>query len=258
MIPLAAYSGRDSIGGFGMIAGGEFLLELERALLEIGLAPSEEQLRQMDRLRQLVLYWNSRLNLTRIVSDQEVAIKHFVDSLMPLAFALVPAGSRVADVGSGAGFPGIPLKIWDESLSVTLIESTTKKAEFLRNVAKELSITVEVVGERAESVGANPEYRQSYDLVIARAVAPFAVLCEYCLPLVRIGGSFVAMKGRDVDSEIAAGERAMQLLGGHLSALHQYDLPLDMGQRSLAVVKKVSPTPPAYPRRAGIPKKRPL
>lgn len=241
-----------------MTVDGGFLSELHRALLDVGLTPNEQQLKQMDQLRQLVLYWNQRLNLTRITDSAEMAVKHFADSLMPVALALVPAESRVADVGSGAGFPGIPLKVWDKSLSVTLIESTSKKAEFLRTAAEELSIPIDVVSERAESVGSNPQYRQSYDLVIARAVGPLAVLCEYCLPLVRNGGLFIAMKGYDVESEIAASKRAVQLLGGQLSGLHQYDLPFNMGRRSLVEVRKISPTPRTYPRRIGIPKKRPL
>jgi len=237
---------------------GGFLTPLEAALREVGLVPVEYQLAQMDRMCRLLLSWNQRLNLTRITEPAEIAVKHFVDSLMPISLSLVPAASRVVDVGSGAGFPGIPLKIWDDSLLVTLVESTLKKAKFLAMVADELSIQLNVVGERAEDVGNNPQHRELYDIAIARAVGPFPVLCEYCLPLVRVGGSFIAMKGREVENEIAAGERALRLLGGQLEMVREYDLPFGMGRRSLVVVRKIAAVPSQYPRRAGIPSKRPL
>lgn len=241
-----------------MTADPVFLQELQSAAAEIELDLNGRQLHQMDRLRGLVLLWNQRLNLTRITDSAEMAVKHFIDSLTPVKYDLVPAGCRFIDVGSGAGFPGVPLKLWDESLEATLLESTRKKADFLREVARELPIDLEVVNQRAEDTGVDPRHRELYDLAIARAVGSFDVLCEYCLPLVRPGGRFVAMKGPDVDAEVTAGQRAVRLLGGEVSERFEYDLPLGMGRRTLVVVTKVAVTPPAYPRRAGIPKKNPL
>lgn len=241
-----------------MTADTVFLERLELAAAEIGLHLSEDQLAQMDRFRELLLLWNRRLNLTRITDSAEMAVKHFIDSLMPVKYDLVSTGCRVIDVGSGAGFPGVPLKLWDESLSATLLESTRKKADFLQEIVEELSIDLGVVNQRAEDTGVDARHRESYDLAIARAVGSFDVLCEYCLPLVRPGGLFVAMKGPDVDAEVSAGQRAVRLLGGEVSARFEYDLPLDMGRRTLVVVAKIALTPPAYPRRAGIPKKNPL
>jgi 16S rRNA (guanine527-N7)-methyltransferase len=235
-----------------------FRTELASAAAEAGLALREDQLERMARFRQLVLYWNQRMNLTRIVEDREMAVKHFVDSLVLVRYIPPSKTTRVVDVGSGAGFPGLPLKLWDESLSLTLGESTRKKADFLRIACKELHVEASVLNERAENVGVDPQHRESYDLAVARAVAEFPVLCEYCLPMVRVGGWFVAMKGPGASAEIDAGSRALQLLGGSLSALHSYDLPHEMGRRTLAVVAKVSPTPSAYPRRAGVPAKNPL
>lgn len=235
-----------------------FLTELERALAEAGLRLTEDQLGRMDSFQQLVLYWNERLNLTRITSDREMAVKHFVDSLALTRYVSMPPRSSIVDVGSGAGFPGIPLKLSDESLSVTVVESARKKADFLRQACNKLGISVGVVNERAEDMGSDLQHREAYDLAVARAVGEFAVLCEYCLPLVRVGGSFAAMKGPNARDEIDRGCRAIELLGGYLSSLHEYDLPHEMGRRTLAVVTKVSSTPSTYPRRAGTPKKHPL
>lgn len=235
-----------------------FRAELASAASQVGLTLHEDQLERMVRFRRLVLYRNQRMNLTRIVEDREMAVKHFVDSLVLVRYMPMPQTTRIVDVGSGAGFPGIPLKLWDESLSLTLVESTRKKADFLRAACTELEIEVNVVDQRAETVGADLQHRESYDLAVARAVAEFPTLCEYCLPLVRVGGWFVAMKGPDASDEIATGSRALRILGGSLSALREYDLPHEMGRRTLAVVAKTSPTPFAYPRRAGIPAKNPL
>lgn len=235
-----------------------FRAELASAAAEAGLMLRQDQLERMSRFQQLVLDWNQRINLTRIVDDREMAVKHFVDSLMLVRYIPMSRTTRIVDVGSGAGFPGIPLKLWDDSLSLTLVESTRKKADFLRIACKELQIEVNVVNERAEEVGVDPQHRESYDLAVARAVADFPALCELCLPLVRVGGWFAAMKGPDASAEIDTGRRALNLLGGRLSELHTYELPHEMGSRTLVLVAKASPTPSAYPRRPGVPTKNPL
>lgn len=235
-----------------------FRAELASAAAEAGLMLRQDQLERMSRFQQLVLDWNQRINLTRIVDGREMAVKHFVDSLVLVRYIPMSRTTRIVDVGSGAGFPGIPLKLWDDSLSLTLVESTRKKADFLRIACKELQIEVNVVNERAEEVGVDPQHRESYDLAVARAVADFPALCELCLPLVRVGGWFAAMKGPDASAEVDTGRRALNLLGGRLSELYTYELPHEMGSRTLVLVAKASPTPSSYPRRPGVPTKNPL
>lgn len=221
--------------------------------------------------------WNQRFNLTAITGYEEVQRRHFVDSLTcllafpssALAFdGAVPdtvplqryAGElRCADVGSGAGFPGLPIKLVFPELRMTLIEATGKKVAFLRHMISVLGLTqIEVIHGRAEEVGHLPPHREHYDLVLARAVAPLATLLELCLPLCRLGGRLIAPKGEDAPAEAESSEQALAILGGRLTALKQIALPDLPGQRYLVVVDKVAPTPERYPRRAGIPAKRPL
>jgi 16S rRNA (guanine527-N7)-methyltransferase len=218
--------------------------------------------------------WNQRLNLTAITGYEEVQRRHFLDSLSCLlALPATPAAQglpdvvplqlgsgslRLADVGSGAGFPGIPLKIMLPDARVTLIEATAKKTVFLRHVIRLLGLGgIEVLTARAEDVGRMPEHREQYDLVVARAVAPLCVLAEYCLPLCRVRGRVVAQKGSEGAEEAEGAVSAVELLGGTLAGVKPVELE-ELPGRTLVVIDKVARTPAEYPRRAGMPSKRPL
>jgi len=202
--------------------------------------------------------WNERVNLTSIEGEDEFIIKHLIDSLILLKKIEIAPGARVIDVGTGAGFPGIPLKLKRKDLKVYLMDSNRKKAEFLENAIKNLGLKeTYVLCGRAESLGKKPEYRENYDLVVARAVSSLNVLSEYCLPFARIGGLFVAMKGREPEKELVEARDAVEVLGGKIKEVVQYELPEGL-QRSLILVEKVKETPEKYPRREGMPEKRPL
>lgn len=200
----------------------------------------------------LLTSYNARFNLTAITKKEEVEIKHFLDSLA--AEPLFPHGALVAEVGSGAGFPSIPLLIAREDLFFTLIESTKKKCEFLKVAVRELSLHAEVLCMRAEDAGKNAAYRERFGACCARAVAPMSALVEYCLPLVRRGGVFIAYKGESVEE----GERAISVLGGRLAEQISYELPEGMGKRNLLLVKKERATPAKYPRGRGAERKDPI
>jgi 16S rRNA (guanine527-N7)-methyltransferase len=203
--------------------------------------------------------WNSRQNLTAIQEPEQVRVKHFLDSLSGYLVMKGTLVSKVIDVGTGAGFPGIPLKVLCPAINLTLVESKSKKADFCRHVVKEMELDgVEVIQSRAELIGHKTEHRETYDWALARAVAVLPVLLEYLLPLVKIGGCVLAMKGGSAPAEIQSSERAIQLLGGHLRQLLTVTLPGVVEERYLIVVDKIAATPEKYPRRVGIPSKRPL
>jgi len=201
--------------------------------------------------------WNERHNLTAIIDPVEIEIKHFIDSLTCLQ--AIDTGGRLVDVGSGAGFPGIPLKIVRPKLQVTLLEATQKKVEFCRYVIDGLGLSsIVALHGRAEDEAHNPAHRGVYQWAVARAVAPLPVLAEYLLPFLRIGGRMIAMKGETGPSEAQQAEAAIKLLGGRMRRLIPTELPRVADSRHLVVVDKVAQTPEAYPRRPGIPTKRPL
>lgn len=203
--------------------------------------------------RLLVMY-NAAFNLTAITQREEVIHKHFLDSLAGEAF--LEEGASVVEVGSGAGFPSVPLAIVRKDLSFTLIESTGKKCDFLRTVARELDLPLNVCQMRAEEAGRSPEFRERADIVIARAVAPLPSLAEYCLPLVRVGGRMIAWKGSE--DETAAAAHAVGVLGGKNMHVVRYDLPEGYGARMLVIAEKAKPTPPKYPRGHGKERKDPI
>ena len=215
-------------------------------------------------LEQLALFYdyleseNRHYNLTAIEEPEQVVIRHFVDSL---ALQQVPAfqqAKTILDVGSGAGFPGIPLAICNPNKKFVLLDSLQKRVRFLENTAQKLGLTnVEVVNERAESFGQLADYREIFDLVTARAVANLAILGEYCLPSTRVGGCFIAMKSDSGVSELESAATALTILGGGKGDVIAYQLP-DGRQRQLIIIPKIMATPTKYPRRPGMPKKRPL
>lgn len=243
-------------------------MHLSDGARQLGLELSKEQLAAFELYRAELIDWNQRFNLTSVADPAEIDTTHFLDSL-----SILPALPRIdrrplhawldsqlaaVDVGAGAGFPGLPLKLVWPALQVTLVESTGKKCRFLEHLVALLGLQgVTVVNSRAEDFGQGPG-RERFDLALGRAVAPLPTLLEYTLPLLRVGGWLVAQKGRYPDEELSASQVAMHTLGGSFHDAWRVQVPGLEAERTLVVVAKAAPTPAAYPRRAGTPKKQPL
>ncbi|MBN2257306.1 MAG: 16S rRNA (guanine(527)-N(7))-methyltransferase RsmG [Anaerolineaceae bacterium] len=225
----------------------------------LGIQLTKHQLSVLSTYENELLEWNRRHNLTALRERKTIRTKHFLDSFTCLlAMRDFPPG-RLIDIGTGAGFPGIPLKILYPQCSLTLVESVAKKADFCRHIVNHLQLeAVEVLCERAEEVGQEERHRQQYDWAVARAVARLPVLMEYLLPLVRIGGKALAQKGEDALSEAHNADHAIHILGGRIKQLIPISLPGVVDERSLILVDKVAATPDRYPRRVGIPSKNPI
>lgn len=231
----------------------------QHAQRQLGLHLTRSQLSALSLYERELVDWNTRFNLTAIRDPQEIHIKHFLDSLTCLMAIRESPIEQLVDIGTGAGFPGIPIRIIYPKMRLTMVESVGKKAEFCRHVVNILELQgVEVVQERAETLGQNPSYRERFDWAVARAVAILPVLAEYLLPLVRVGGSMLAMKGESGPAEAHSAERAMRVLGGHLRQLIPVTLPGVAEERYLVVIDKVAATPNGYPRNVGVPAKHPL
>lgn len=228
-----------------------------KSLLGFSLTP--RQISAFETYQQELLEWNSRFNLTAIRDLEGIHCKHFLDSLTCLKIWKSHPPESLIDVGTGAGFPGIPLKIVLPQLKLTLVESIGKKLDFCRHMVETLNLErVTLLQARAEELGSDPRHREQYDWAVARAVASLPVLAEYLLPLVRIGGGMLAQKGEAGPAEAQAAERAIHILGGHLRQLIPVELPRVSEQRYLIAIDKVAATPPGYPRRVGLPAKRPI
>lgn len=209
-----------------------------------------------EKFAALLLDYNKICNLTSVTDEKGVTYKHFYDSIA--GEGLIPVGSSVVEIGSGGGFPSIPLAVLREDLRFTLIESTAKKCRFLQTAVDSLSLKrVQVENIRAEEGAHSPAMREKYDCAVARAVAQLNTLCEYCLPFVRVGGRFIAYKG-DAAEEIEGARNAIRMLGGEIEKTVGYELPEDLGRRTLVVIKKIKPTPQNYPRGQGKERKQPL
>ncbi|MFH1087223.1 MAG: 16S rRNA (guanine(527)-N(7))-methyltransferase RsmG [Chloroflexota bacterium] len=230
--------------------------------LRLGISLTPGQVEQFERYYRELVEWNKRLNLTRIVDYEEVQTKHFLDSLTPvkaLGGGALRGGWRLIDVGTGAGLPGIPLKILFPEMAVVLLDSAAKKAKFLHYIIHALGLeNVEVVAGRAEEVARQEKYREKFPVVVSRAVAPLAVLAELTLPFCAVGGRFVAQKKGEVSEELDAAQQGIGLLGGRLSEVQEVDLPELGEKRLLIIIEKTSSTPEKYPRRPGMPAKRPV
>lgn len=206
-----------------------------------------------------LIAWNLQVNLTAINTAEQIRTKHFLDSISTVCVLRGTPLTSLIDIGTGAGFPGIPLKILFPEMRLTLVESVGKKAVFCQHIVECLGLSgVEVLTERAESLGQNPDYREHYDWAVARAVAILPVLAEYLLPLVRVGGAMLAMKGEQAPAEVHRAEHAINVLGGHVRKLTPITLPGVAEERYLVVVDKVAATSIVYPRRVGVPSKKPL
>jgi 16S rRNA (guanine527-N7)-methyltransferase len=226
---------------------------------EKGITLSPKQLDQFDRYFQLLVEWNEKMNLTAITEKEEVYLKHFYDSVTAAFYVDFNSPISVCDVGAGAGFPSIPLKICFPSIKVSIVDSLQKRITFLNELANQLELTdVHFYHDRAETFGQKPEFRETFDLVTARAVARLSVLSELCLPLVKVNGKFVAMKGASANEELEQGRAAIKVLGGELVREHQFQLPSEESERSIFVIQKNSKTPKKYPRKPGTPNKTPI
>jgi len=234
----------------------QVLIEGVRSL---GIALSPDQVDQFQHYASELIDWNRRVNLTAITERTEIVRKHFLDSLTVLAVIDLPVKSRLIDVGSGAGFPGLPLRIARPDLRLTLLEATRKKCDFLNHVLSRLALEgVRIVHARAEEAGRDPAHREQYDVAIARSVAGMNVLAEYLLPLVRVGGWVVAQKSGDVQTEVERALSAIATLGGRVRGVAPVSVPGVDEPRAFVRVEKIAPVPEKYPRRAGMPEKRPL
>ena len=223
----------------------------------LGLELSEQKIESFFKYKELVLEWNKRLNLTAICDDKEFVIKHFLDSLTVLKY-LGKIKGRLIDVGTGAGFPGIPLKIAVDNLDVSLLDSLEKRVKFLDNVINDLDLkNIHAMHSRAEDAGNDGNYRENYDFCVSRAVASLPVLCEYCLPFVKVNGLFLAMKALK-SSEIDDSKRALEILGGKVEDVIDFTLPLTDNNRKIIMIRKFRQTPTKYPRKSGKPSKNPL
>ncbi|AKL97368.1 ribosomal RNA small subunit methyltransferase G [Clostridium aceticum] len=232
---------------------------LKEGSKELGIELSEKQIDQLLTYKDILLEWNKKMNLTAIEDEQEVIIKHFLDSISCIKVQQLKNNGKAIDVGTGAGFPGIPLKVIFPQLKVTLLDSLNKRINFLKEVCLQLELEdMEFVHGRAEDFGQDKGHREVYDYAVARAVAPLNILVEYCLPFVKVGGFFVCQKGKALDEELLEGKRAIEVLGGKVVDQQHITLPFSDITHSILVIEKIKQIPTKYPRKAGKPSKNPL
>lgn len=224
----------------------------------MGLELDDTAAQRFARYYDLLVEGNQKMNLTAVLEPEEAVDRHFLDSIAPAVLGLLPEGVKMVDVGTGAGFPGLPLLIARPDIQLTLVDSLNKRLEFLRGVLEELDLEAEIVHMRAEDFSRQPQYREQFDLAAARAVASVSPLMEYLLPCVKRGGAAICWKGPDIVQEAENARKAIFLLGGKAREPIAYRVPEHDWQHCLFVVDKVSGTPKAYPRKAGTPVKKPL
>lgn len=218
---------------------------------------TNEQYEKFSTYSDMLVEYNSHCNLTAITDPEGITLKHFYDSIYPFINISIKDGASIIDVGTGAGFPSVPLKILRNDLKITLLDSLNKRINFLSGLSDALCLNADCIHGRAEELGAKEQYREKYDIATARAVASLSVLCEYCLPFVKVGGMFVSLKGSGGLDEVKASYNAVKTLGGEIINTESYTLPNGDG-RTLVVIKKISHTPTKYPRNKGQMTKKPL
>lgn len=229
---------------------------LQKSLEFLNLELTDTQYNSFQKYYELLIEWNEKINLTAITKPDEVAVKHFADSLSICKF-IKPNAKSIIDVGTGAGFPGIPLKIYKPDVNLTLLDSLNKRLVFLQTVCDELNISADIIHSRAEDGAKQPKLREKFDIATSRAVAKLNVLSEYCLPYVKIGGCFIAMKGPDTEQEINDAKQAIKILGGKIADVSQFKLT-DNSSRTIVVIEKVKSSPKQYPRISAKIKSNPL
>jgi 16S rRNA (guanine527-N7)-methyltransferase len=228
-------------------------------LQEKGISLSSIQLDQFEKYYETLVEWNEKINLTAITEKGDVYLKHFYDCIAAAFYYDFTKPFHLCDVGAGAGFPSIPLKIIFPQVQLTIVDSLNKRISFLNHLSNILNLeNVQFVHDRAETFGINPKYREQFDVVTARAVARMSVLSELCLPLVRVGGHFIALKAINAEEELKAGQKAIATLGGKLENQFTFTLPIEEFERTIIVVKKEKQTPKKYPRKPGTPGKTPI
>lgn len=226
---------------------------------QMGVTITEEMTQQFMDYMKILLHWNEKMNLTAIREEREVVLRHFADCLSLVPYLTIKEDTSMIDVGTGAGFPGIPVKIVCPAVSITLLDSLQKRMAFLEEVTKTLGMEkVDCVHGRAEDGGQNPLYREQFDYCVSRAVANLAVLAEYCLPFVKVGGALVALKGPELTAEIAGARVALEKLGGKVTRVIDVTIPYTDLSHKLVIIEKVAKTPKTYPRKAGKVAKNPL
>lgn len=232
---------------------------LEEGAREQGILLNKKQVDMFIEYLELLKKWNQKMNLTAITDEKEIVIKHFLDSLTCAGTEYVTDGVNAIDIGTGAGFPGIPLKIVFPDMKFTLVDSLNKRVNFLKEVISKLELRdIYPLHIRAEDLGINEEYREGYQLCFSRAVSHLSILCEYCLPFVKLGGFFLAFKGPGYREELREAEKAIDMLGGELCDVKEFSLPGTNIFHYVLVIKKIKPTPSKYPRKAGKPEKKPI
>ncbi|MGM7684024.1 16S rRNA (guanine(527)-N(7))-methyltransferase RsmG [Cytobacillus sp. Hm23] len=233
--------------------------QFQHMLNEQGIKLSSQQLQQFELYYELLVEWNNKMNLTAITDKQEVYLKHFFDSITAAFHFDFTKNLSICDVGAGAGFPSIPLKICFPHLKISIVDSLNKRISFLQHLANELHLDhTFFYHDRAETFGRKAEMRESFDVVTARAVARMSVLCELCLPLVKKEGVFLALKASSVTEELTNGSKAINTLGGKLIDVHHFLLPIENSERNIVIIQKEKSTPKKYPRKPGTPNKLPI
>lgn len=231
--------------------------KLEQLFSQVQPSITDEQYERLYKYSEMLIDWNKKVNLTAILSPEDISQKHFLDSVLPFSLIDVKQNAKLIDVGTGAGFPSCPLKIFRDDIQITLLDSLNKRIKFLETLSDELNLNAECIHGRAEEVARDGKYRERFDIASARAVAALPVLCEYCLPFVKVGGCFIALKGRNSLEEISAADNAIKVLGGKIDKIIDYSLP-NGDKRTLIVIKKISQTASKYPRNKGQMTKKPL
>ena len=235
----------------------EFKKVLYEKVKKIGIELTEEQLEKFYLYMNILLEWNEKINLTAITNEEEIILKHFVDSLTINKY--IEEGKSIIDVGTGAGFPGIPIKILREDLKVTLLDSLNKRINFLNEVIEKLDLkNIECIHGRAEEFGKNKNYREKYDFATSRAVANMSTLSEYLIPFVKVGGKVLAMKGDKAEEELEEAKKAIKLLGGKVENIDNFYLPDSDIKRNIIIIKKIEKTERKFPRKPGTPAKEPI
>jgi len=232
---------------------------LKNGFSELGLSTQDEVITQFEQYADFLVEYNAKVNLTAITERSDIAVKHFLDSVTPVSLGLIKQGASVIDVGCGAGFPSVPMKLVSSNIELTLLDSLDKRLTFLKELCKLLGIeNVSFVHARAEEGGKMPELRENFDVAVSRAVAHLRVLCEYCLPYVKVGGLFLALKGPSANEEVQESKKAIEALGGRLVDVINVKVPLSDLNHTIVQIEKVRQTPRQYPRNAGKPSKNPI
>lgn len=230
------------------------MIELSK---KINIDITDEQLKKFYRYMDLLLEWNEKINLTAITETDEVILKHFIDSMT--VFKYLVESKNIIDVGTGAGFPGIPIAIMNQNKNITLLDSLNKRINFLNEVCSELKINnIKTYHGRAEEFGHNKQHREKYDIAISRAVANMTTLVEYLIPFIKVGGRCICMKGNDIEEELEQAKFAIKELGGKIVKVERFNLPNSDMERNIIIITKIKETPNRYPRKAGMPSKMPL